>query len=145
MRLLVADRRLECYRLGMPDEEANANDDVGELDSLRMRHIVVIRRAAMRSRTYCIVGAGGCLIGAIKLILMTVAEVRRFGWHLRQISFVLFAVAAFFGVSYFLGRAAHWNRESRRSAADTSDDLPPPDFSTLSDGSQHARNLEDIR
>lgn len=129
----------------MDQEESDAHRESAELDGLRMRHIVVIRRAAMRSRTYHIVGAAGCLMGAAKLILMTITEVRQVGWHLRQVSFVLFAVAALFGVFYFLGRAAYWNRESRRPASPLPDNLPPPDFSTLGDGSQQVKNLEELQ
>jgi hypothetical protein len=123
-----------------PAEEVQADHELGELDSLRMRHIVVVRRAAIRSRTYCIVGAIGCLMAAVKLGLMTFSDVRRTGWHLRQALYVLLGAAAVYGMAFLLQRAARWNRESRASVLP--EPSSPPDFSTLSDGSQHARNLE---
>jgi uncharacterized membrane protein YuzA (DUF378 family)/DNA-directed RNA polymerase subunit RPC12/RpoP len=125
-----------------PAEEVQADQELGELDSLRMRHIVVVRRAAIRSRTYCIVGAIGCLMAAVKLGLMTFSDVHRTGWHLRQVLYVLLGLAAVYGMVFLLRRAARWSRESR--AGVLPEPSNPPDFSTLSDGSQHARNLENM-
>jgi hypothetical protein len=129
----------------VPEEgaEAEKNErELEELDSLRMRHLVVTRRTAMRSRTYNILGAAACLTGAAKLVLMTVTEVRAAGWHLRQVSFVMFTLVALSPISFLLRRAAHWARESR--GAKIPDPETPPDFTPLSDGSQHARNLEEL-
>jgi predicted RNA-binding Zn-ribbon protein involved in translation (DUF1610 family) len=131
----------------VPEEgAANENEqearELGELDSLRMRHLVVTRRTAMRSRTYNILGAATCLMAAAKLVVMTVKEVRLAGWHLRQVSFVLFAIVALSPIPYLLRRAAHWARESR--GVKMPDPETPPDFTALSDGSQHAKNLEDL-
>lgn len=125
-----------------PSEEERDARAESELNALRMRHIVVARRTAIRSRTYAILGAGACIMGAIKLGIMTWHETRAAGWTLRPVSFVLFAVVACLGALYFLGRAAYWQRESR--AHKIPDPDTPPDFSTLSDGSQHARNLENL-
>jgi len=123
------------------EEEKDARE-VAELDSLRMRHLVVTRRTAMRSRTYNILGAATCLMAAAKLVVMTVKEVRIEGWHLRAVSYVLFAIVAVWPIPYLLRRAAHWARESR--GVKMPDPETPPDFSELSDGSQHAKNLEDL-
>ncbi len=95
----------------------------------------------MRSRTYNILGAAACLTGAAKLVIMTVKEVRAVGWHLRQVSFVLFVIVALSPIPFLLQRAAHWAKESR--GAKMPDPETPPDFTPLSDGSQHAKNLED--
>jgi hypothetical protein len=125
--------------IGEQEKEAR---ELAELDSLRMRHLVVTRRTAMRSRTYNILGAATCLMAAAKLVVMTVKEVRIEGWHLRAVSFVLFAIVALWPIPYLLRRAAHWARESR--GVKIPDPETPPDFSGLSDGSQHAKNLEDL-
>ena len=153
-------RLLECSACGehfviaaidgstdIPDQAAASQAErdaqqLAELDSLRMRHLVVTRRTAMRSRTYNILGAATCLTAAAKLVVMTVTEVRHEGWHLRQISFVLFAIVALSPIPYLLRRAAHWGRESR--GIKIPDPETPPDFSSLSDGSQHAKNLENL-
>jgi hypothetical protein len=125
------------------DADAAAADKEGELDSLRMRNVVVLRRAAMRSRGYAIIGACICLTAAVKLITMIVQEVRGHGWHVRQVLFAVFAAVSVLGIPYFIRRAAHWAREGRTSVL--ADPDTPPDFSTLSDGTQHARNLDDIK
>jgi len=151
-----------------PSEEEKATRAAGELNSLRMRHIIVQRRTAIRSRTYNIVGACGCLMGAIKLVIMARADVRTIGWHWEQIADILIAAVALYGVIFFAKRAAHWNRESRAPIFDAGKcpkcgydlratkevcpecgtpvpaDHAVPDFSTLSDGSQYAKNLEKL-
>lgn len=117
--------------------------ETDELDSLRIRHLIVSRRTAIRSRSYNILAAAACLIAAGKMIQMAWVEVRFLGWHFRQASFVLFAIAGLIGVPFFLGRAAHWSRQSK--GATIPDPETPPDFSALSDGSQYSRNLEELK
>lgn len=126
-----------------PTEQEWDDRAAAELDSLRMRHLIVTRRTAMRSRTYNILGVAACLMGAAKLGIMTVSEVRVVGWHLRQVSFVLFGLAALMAVGFFWRRAQYWAEQSR--GAKMADPETPPDFSALSDGSQHAKNLENLR
>jgi DNA-directed RNA polymerase subunit RPC12/RpoP len=125
-----------------PSDAQNDERDLSELDSLRMRHMVVTRRTAMRSRTYNLLGAAACLMGAIKLGIETVKEFRATGFHVHQVAAVLVALIALFAVRFFLKRAAHWARQSQGSKIP--DPETPPDFTPLSDGSQHARNLEDL-
>lgn len=114
-----------------------------ELDGLRMRHVIVQRRTAARSRTYAILGAGVCAMGAIKLVIMACHEAEFVGWRVRQGAFVVVAMLAAWGAVYFARRAAYWGKESR--AGQMPEPEAAPDFSTLSDGSQRARDLEDIR
>lgn len=151
---------------GPSDEEKNENA-ANELNSLRMRHIVVSRRTAIRSRTYCIIGAASCLMGAVKLVMMIVTDVKIAGWHLQQYAYAVFVAASLYVAGLLARRAAYWKRESRAplfpqgKCTQCGNDLPaatdrcpecgaaipadqPPDFSTLSDGSQHARNLENL-
>lgn len=127
------------------DEQAQAREQEREheLDALRMRHIVGQKRAAMRSRTYAIAGAVGCVIGGIKLVLMAIHHIRARGWEMRPIGFILAAGLAVVGMIYCIERASHYNRESRAQLLPDPD--KPPDFSTLGDGNQRWKNLEDIR
>ena len=151
-----------------PSEEEKKQHAEGELNSLRMRHIIVTRRTAIRSRTYNIVGVALCIMGAIKLVIMTVQDVRAGGWHLLQWAYIVLAVAALYAAGYLCTRIVYWTRQSRApiffagKCANCGQDLPegasvcldcgtrvqkdetPPDFSTLSDGSQHAKNLENL-
>jgi hypothetical protein len=123
-------------------EEEEHGEEAEELNSLRIRHMVVTRRTAIRTRTYFVTGAVACVTGAIELVVMTVTEVRRVGWHLRQAGFVLAAVVGGWAAVYFMRRAAYWGEQGR--AAKIPEPETPPDFSTLSDGSQHAKNLENL-
>jgi hypothetical protein len=114
-----------------------------ELDGLRMRQIVTAKRAAIRSRTYMLLGAMLCAVGCAKLITLIVPHVRREGWTRLAMGYVIFAGLAVVGAVYCLKRAGELNRESK--ATPIPEPATPPDFSTLSDGSQQARNLEEIR
>jgi hypothetical protein len=125
-----------------PTEAEHAARAQSELDGLRMRHMVVTRRTAIRSRTYAILGAALCVMGAVKLVMMTVQDIRAAGWGRWPAAFMIGAIACCCGMAYFLGRAAHWQRESR--AEKMPEPETPPDFSTLSDGSQYAKNLENL-
>jgi hypothetical protein len=57
--------------------------------------------------------------------------------------FGVVAVVAGWGAWWFWGRAEYWARESRGGKMPEPE--VAPDFSTLQDGSQHARDLEDVR
>jgi hypothetical protein len=48
------------------------------------------------------------------------------------------------GTSFFFRKAAAYQREIRQLKP-LADPVGPPDFSTLSDGSQRVRHLEDLR
>ena len=117
-------------------------DDERELSRLRVRQLSALRRAAYRTRSYCVIGAVGCAVAAVKLVLMTSAHAHARGWGLRPVLYVLAAAAALAGVRFFFGRAAGLTRELNRPAQTDPDS--PPDFSTLSDGSQHWKNLEEL-
>jgi predicted RNA-binding Zn-ribbon protein involved in translation (DUF1610 family) len=130
------------------DEAEAAREEVAlgkeaELDGLRMRNVVALRRTAMRSRSYAIVGGCACVVGAVKLGLMTYDEVKVAGWGVWPTAFVGLIALAVWAARYCFRRAAHWAREG--AATVLPEPETPPDFSTLSDGSQHAKNLEQIR
>ncbi len=114
-----------------------------ELDGLRIRNLAGARRAAYRSRSHAIVVGLACLVGAIQLVIMTVQRTREPGWDVRCVGFIGFAIFGLYGTWFFLRRAMEMHREAKRSALAQTND--PPDFSTLSDGSQRWRDLENIR
>jgi hypothetical protein len=114
-----------------------------ELDGIRIRQLASARRAAYRSRSYCVIAAIICVVAIVQLGWNGVTLLRASGWTLRPISYFLFAILAAWGVAYFMRKASEFHREARQSA------LPEPttplDFSTLSDGSERWKNLEDVR
>jgi uncharacterized Zn finger protein (UPF0148 family) len=112
-----------------------------ELSELRIKQISNLRRGAYRNRSWCVVAAVLCLVGAAQLVQMTVREARR-GSVILPIGFCLAAAAAVLGSGYFVRSIRLLTREIRASTLP--EPAMPPDFSTLSDGSQQWRNLDEI-
>lgn len=128
----------------VPEETEDA-DPAHELDGLRIRQYTALRRGAFRARSYALIGVIACVFCGILLLLITVAHARIRGFGAIPIGCALAACAAFALAYHFVHRVRELNEEIRTPAP-----LPPtppggPDFSTLSDGSQHWKNLEDIR
>ena len=126
---------------GEPPLAPSHDDREHELDGLRIRQLSSLRRGAYRTRSIAIIVAVACLVAAVQLAVKAFTGV----WATyRAISGAL-AVFAFFAAVHFMRRVAALQRELR-----TPPPMPPeppggPDFSTLSDGSQQWKNLEDIR
>lgn len=150
---------LECpachaqFFVSQPDESAELDEDEAEaararsakedeLNAVKIRQLSALRRGAYRSRSYCIIASGALVVCAIKLVAMTIRHVRYIGWQARPIGYLLAAVAAGIAAGHFVARIAELNRELRQSAL--SEPESPPDFSTLSDGSQQWKNLEQM-
>jgi hypothetical protein len=124
------------------DVEPGPHDDrEHELDGQRIRQLSTLRRGAYRARSIAIIVAVACFVASIQLTITAfTGKVATY----RAISGAL-AVFAFFAAVHFARRVAALQREIR-----TPPPMPPeppggPDFSTLSDGSQQWKNLEDIR
>ena len=127
------------------DDEAEfqgAEDRSDELDGLRIRQLSALRRATSRQRSYVLIGWVACLVAVIQLLWMTVQHVRMAGWDRRPIAYLMFAAAGLLGSVLFMRRAREYTRELSRSAL--TEPEAAPDFSTLSDGSQRVRNLEEM-
>jgi hypothetical protein len=115
------------------------------MDALRVRQLSAVRRSTYRARSYCVVALGVCAVAAAQLVLLTVRHVRHAGWQLRPIGYVCGIGAAAMAGAFFFRRAAELSRELRTPPAALADPQSPPDFSTLSDGSQTWKNLEQMR
>lgn len=109
---------------------------------MRIRQISDLKRGAYRNRSWCVVGAAACLVGAAQLVPMTVHELHR-GDVVLPIGFCFAAAAALVGAGYFIRSASVLTREIRASSS-LPEPTAPPDFSTLSDGSQHWKNLGEV-
>ena len=141
-----AEPRHESFDYAAPDTpDDRAGDFADELDGLRIRQLSTLRRGAYRARSYAIIGAVAGFVVAIQLVIMTVPLVRARGWGRWPIGYVLFAAAAVMIGAYFTRRALEVHREIKTPAPLPPTPLGGPDFSTLSDGSQQWKNLDDIR
>jgi hypothetical protein len=109
------------------------------LSELRIRQMATLRRSAYRSRSYAIIGASACIVMAMQLI-WTLIRSHRF--NLWTIGFALATILLIFAASYCIRRAIAMNREAKQSTIP--EPTTQPDFSTLGDGSQLAKNLEEI-
>lgn len=111
------------------------------LSELRIRQISALRRASYRSRSWVIIGAAVCLVAALKLLLSAIIDVRA-GRRSAPIGYALAAVALFMICGYLVRRALEMTHRIWQARQPEPTELP--DFSTLSDGSQRWKNLEDM-
>lgn len=121
-----------------PEETADQADDA-ELSAMRIHQISALRRGAYRTRSWLIIAAVVFLAGAAQLIYLAVHGFR-LGQRIVPIGDLAAAVAALVVCPYFVRRALRVHREIHRSLIE--EPTTPPDFSTLSDGSQRWKNLE---
>ncbi len=127
------------------DHPAASNEATDELDGVRIRQLAALRRSTYRARSFAIIFAIGGFVVAIKLVLMTIASFHTSGVGPWSLGFLMFAIVAMMVGGHFARRAMELHREANEPAP-----MPPappdgPDFSTLSDGSQQWKNLEDIK
>ena len=121
-------------------EIANSVSAEDELDALRIRQVVRLRRANIRSQTYGIVGTILCAVAAIKFVLMTYHRYELEQWKFCA-AFAASALASALGALTF---AMHVDRLRDELHRPENDFQHTPDFEPLSDGSHHVRNLEDM-
>ena len=126
------------------EADARAAESESALDGARIHQLTSLRRGAIRARTYLHIGWVVCATGGVQLTLKAMQRVRyEHVWDSRTFAFGIFSVVCFMISLYFLKRALEIGRELKTPLLE--EPTTPPDFSTLSDGSQHARNLDDIR
>ena len=124
------------------DDGAEEPSSGHELDGRRIAQLSSERRAIYRSRSYCIIALVGCLVGASELIYEAILRLQAHLGFVRPVLYLLAAIGLFVLCGYFSKLAIQFHREARRSTEIQSH--PAPDFSKLSDGSQRARNLEQL-
>ncbi len=114
-----------------------------ELNVVRIQQLAAARRAAYRARSHCVVGAIICCVGVLQVAWSGFNLVRENGWGMLATSYTLFAVIGAWGAVFFTRKAADLGREAR--APTVAETTSSPDFSTLSDGNDRWKNLEDVR
>ena len=125
--------------------EAAAVPETRTINANRVRQLSALRRGAYRTRSYCVIAAVVCGVAILQLAVLTVRHVRLAGWGVRPAGYVCGALAAAMAAAYFYRRAAELTQELRQRPAALAEPPVPPDFSTLSDGSQSWKNLEQMR
>lgn len=124
-----------------PSDAATDRDD--ELSALRIRQLATEKRAAYRSRSYCVIAAIGCVVAVVQLAWYGISTFRTSGFRFAGLAYFLVAIIAFYGAAYFFRKAIVFDREAKRSVLPEA--TQEPDFSTLSDGSEQWKKLEDVR
>jgi hypothetical protein len=125
------------------DSQRPPEPDV-ELDGVKIRQFTALRRSAIRMRSWLLIGAAVCAVGAMQLLILAVQLAHRNrSWGVWQTLYIAIAGLAVFGIRHFLRKAGRYKREIEKPLL--KDPEAPPDFSTLGDGSDRWKNLEDIR
>lgn len=124
-------------RLESDNEPMSQRDEA--LDSLRIRQAVMLRRNLNRSRSYALIAALACLAGAAQCALLAWRQINSAGWTGQALLFILLLCGLFAATFWLVRRAHRLHREAQQ--AHLPEPTTPPDFSTLSDGSQRAANL----
>jgi hypothetical protein len=126
------------------DDQPESVEPEPELDGQRIRQLAALRRGTIRARSWCLIAAGVCLVGAIQLVIFSVQLLHAGGsWGLRVGCYLVAAVGGVWLMVFFLRRARVLKKEIQKSALGQPESLP--DFSQLSDGSQRWKNLEELR
>jgi hypothetical protein len=113
-----------------------------ELDATRIARLAKLRRSAYRSRSWCVIAAIAGFIAALQSLADAVGLIRQHAAFLR-ISLLMLLFAALLIAAYIFTRLAFkFHHEIKLPQPEPK--LPQPDFSQLGDGSQRARNLENI-
>jgi hypothetical protein len=119
------------------------DDRSAELDGMRIQQLATLRRSAYRSRSYAVIAMLVCIIAMAQAALLLIQYLMRIGWGWQPILYAMFVVAGAWGGWFFMRRAMALHREAKQSYLEFP--TTPPDFSTLGDGSQRWKNLEEIR
>jgi hypothetical protein len=123
------------------DDQPSPQATKDEFDSKRIQNIAKLRRAAVRSRGYLLIGSAFCAVLAIQMIWNSVGRFRG-GSNVVGAAYLMAASILFALAWRAFVRAQQFKKEANATAL--ADPKSPPDFSKLSDGSQSWKNLEDL-
>lgn len=129
---------------GVEDAQARAETEArreADLSERRIRQVANLRRGAYRTRSWLIIGACTCAVGFAQLVHLAIRD-WRFGLRLGPAADVILAMLAAAVFWHFVRRIRALSREIHEPPMH--DPATPPDFSTLSDGSQRWANLDEL-
>jgi predicted RNA-binding Zn-ribbon protein involved in translation (DUF1610 family) len=135
-----------CGAMLVVDDEVEDSQDQQfseqELEEINIRRIVRERRAMIRTRSYYLVGLVACAVMALQFAINAGMLIRDRGFSRRATMWLLLIVAAVILGLDMLKRIRTVNAEMAKPLLE--EPKAPPDFTALSDGSQHAKNLEKL-
>ncbi len=120
------------------DSQAHEEPEVAELEEIKIRRVVRERRALVRTRSYYLVILLACMLFSVQLVVRAVQA----GSINQVIGYIAGATLLLLIARTMVGKFREISARINRS--DLQEPTTPPDFTPLSDGSQHARNLEDL-
>jgi len=126
----------------MQDDSPEADPRDAELNGLKIRQIALARRTAYRARSYALIAAFACIVIVAQLIYLIATQLRGAGLSIYGLAYMLMLPLLGFGAVAFLARAKRYLIEATQTKLTEPPDQP--DFSSLSDGSQRWRDLENI-
>ncbi|GEM_PF-1340168 len=122
--------------------EVQSQHEGPNLEGHRIQQIVRARRAVLRTRGWYITAAIACLILAVQQVVWLIAALPRGPWDAPQTARLSLAVVLMAVAMLLRERIGRLSSELHHKSLP--DPVSPPDFSSLSDGSQHARNLHNL-
>lgn len=125
-----------------PAREAVAPAVADELEEVKIKRVVRDRRAMLRTRGYYLALMVGAWVGGAQAIWSAWGQ-RSSGQGLMLIAYAMIALACVL-LGWEMWRRAR-EMSARLSAMKMPEPQKPPDFTGLSDGSQHVRNLEQMQ
>lgn len=118
------------------------SDENADLSELRIRQITAMRRSIHRSRSHALIAAGVCAVAAIECVVLAISHLRNFGIGIWSVVYIGGAMITGYGAAAFLKTAAKLRRQTNEPILPAAD--AHPDFSSLGDGSEMIRKLEEI-
>jgi DNA-directed RNA polymerase subunit RPC12/RpoP len=125
-----------------PAEAGPEPDQKPELDAGRIQQVSRLRTAAMRSRSYCLIGCGAFVIAAIDLVWRAARRLVEDQDLLRPTAYLLAATILEWLAWRMWSKSKTISRELRQMLS--ADPSTKPDFAGLSDGSQVVENLQQL-
>ena len=136
---LAADEAFVSEDIADDEPAPRDEPDEGDLSGQKIKQISALRRGAYRTRSWLMIGAISCAVAAAQLVYLAI-QARRNWQRPTALGEVLTAVFSLFFCVYFFRRALETHHEIQQTRLE--EPATPPDFSTLSDGSQRWTNLE---
>ncbi len=135
----------ESFDSESADEESSSNrGDQDALDAKRIRAVANLRVSAHVGWSYNVIGCAAGVVLAIQCAWNAIIELHRVRTIDRWVCLYVLAFAAcVWWAARTFRRARDWRREAL--TLPEAPKLPEPDFEPLSDGSQYARNLDNIK